>query len=157
MMMQSQILSQKRFKTSIVNLFQSFLCLLGSSAVAEAYASVKMSSTASCVVTKHKLFDMPVSNNGARCRIILYKKQIPESEVSIVSPMHIGGLRSEEYLALNPQGKMPLLTAEESGTSIPESDTICRYLMFTYNNFGPSFQPNNPKSNLIARLHDMYL
>ena len=156
-MMHSQRLPRLRLKISLVNLFQSVLCLLGSLTLTKAYAGVRMSSTASSVVTKHRLFDMPVSNNGARCRIILYKKQIPESEVSIVSPMHIGGLRSEEYLALNPQGKMPLLTAENSGVSIPESDTICRYLMSTYANFGPSFQPDNPKSNLIARLHDMYL
>jgi len=106
--------------------------------------------------SKHILYDVPVSNNGARCRIIIYKKKIQESEVSIVSPAALGGLRDPAYLALNPQGKMPLLTVD-SGLSLPESDTICRYLMSEYSGIGPSFQPDNPKSNLIARLHDMYL
>lgn len=105
--------------------------------------------------SKHTLYDLPVSNNGARVRIILYKKQIPETEVSIVSPMILGGLKTPEYLALNPQGKMPLL--QSPTMAIPESDTICRYLLSEYANLGPSFQPDAVKSNLIARLHDVYL
>ena len=51
---------------------------------------------------KPVLYDMPVSNNGARCRIIIYKKGI-EDKIDVKSPMDIGGLRSPEYLALNPQ------------------------------------------------------
>lgn len=113
---------------------------------------MKMSSTAPA-----KLYDMPVSNNGARCRIILYKKEIPSSDVEIVSPMELGGLKTPEYLELNPQGKMPLLAVEGSDFAIPESDTISRYLLSTYADKGPSFLLNDPKSNLIARLHDMYL
>jgi glutathione S-transferase len=141
----------------VVKLLKGLLCLFTSLAVSEAFSGIKMSAAPPYVVTKHKLYDMPVSNNGARCRIIVYKKNLPESEVAIRSPMDLGGLRSDEYLALNPQGKMPLMTVEEIGMSLPESDTICRYLMSTYSDRGPSFQPNNPKSNLIARLHDMYL
>lgn len=104
---------------------------------------------------KHTLYDMPVSNNGARCRIILYKKEIPKSEVTIASPMDLGGLRTPEYLALNPQGKMPLLVSGDM--AIPESDTICRYLLTQYADSGPSFQPDHYKSNLVARIHDMYM
>ena len=84
------------------------------------------------------------------------QKGIPDSEVSIVSPMEIGGLRSAEYLALNPQGKMPVMKVHETGLNIPESETICRYLLSTYPQ-GPSFQPDNPKSNMICRFHDLYL
>jgi glutathione S-transferase len=102
---------------------------------------------------KGKLYDMPVSNNGARCRLIIYKKKV--NDVAITSPMELGGLKTPEYLALNPQGKMPLLVVE-GGMSIPESDTICRYLLSTYQQ-GPSFLPNDTKSNLIARIHDMYI
>lgn len=58
---------------------------------------------------------------------------------------------------MNPEGKMPTLKVNESGTSIPESDTICRYLLSKYADSGPSFQLENYKSNLIARLHDIYL
>ncbi len=113
---------------------------------------MKMSSSAA----KSTLYDLPVSNNGARCRLILYKKQIPQEEVTIASPMDLGGLKTPEYLALNPQGKMPLLSID-GGMSIPESDTICRYLMHTYADSGPDFLPNDPKSNLITRIHDMYI
>ena len=105
---------------------------------------------------KQTLYDLPVSNNGARCRIIIYKKNLSPSQVAIVSPMTLGGLKSPNYLAVNPQGKMPALVCSETGMDIAESDTICRYLMSSYPQ-GPSFQPDNPKSNLISRLHDMYL
>jgi glutathione S-transferase len=107
--------------------------------------------------SKHILYDMPVSNNGARCRIILHKKELDESEVCIVSPTDIGGLKSADFLALNPQGKMPTLHCTETAFSIPESDTICRYLLTEYANKGPSFLPEDPKSNLLCRFHDFYL
>mmetsp|Transcript_7085 Transcript_7085/g.13355 ORF Transcript_7085/g.13355 Transcript_7085/m.13355 type:complete len:390 (-) Transcript_7085:169-1338(-) len=115
--------------------------------------SIAMSSSST---TKSKLYDLPVSNNGARCRIILYKKEIPEQEVKIVSPADVGGLKSPEYLTMNPLGKMPLLSIE-GGMNIPESDTICRYLMSTYADRGPDFLPNEVRSNAIARIHDMYI
>jgi glutathione S-transferase len=111
--------------------------------------------------TKSILYDMPVSNNGARCRLIIYKKQI--SDVEIQSPTVLGGLKSPEYLQCNPQGKMPLLScpAPEEGNPgllhLAESDTIARYLLSKYASLGPSFQPDNPRSNLMARIHDMYI
>lgn len=100
---------------------------------------------------KSTLYDVPVSNNGARCRIIIYKKSI-EEEVKIESPGKLGGLKDPEYLKLNPQGKMPLLVVDDPPLAIPESDTICRYLLSAYSS-GPSFQPDNASSNLVARLH----
>jgi glutathione S-transferase len=124
-----------------------------------AFQVMTMSSTTP--TPKSVLYDVPVSNNGARCRLILYKKKIPKTEVDIVSPMTLeGGLKGPAYLAKNPQGKMPLLSLtseEESIMNIPESDTICRYLLSTYEEQSPSFLPNDTKSNLIARIHDMYL
>jgi len=106
---------------------------------------------------KNLLFDIPVSNNGGLARIILYKKEIPESECTIVTPMELGGFKSEKYLAINPQGKVPSLKCQTDGRSFAESDTVCRYLISTYSDLGPSFQPDNPLSNEIARFHDMYL
>jgi glutathione S-transferase len=103
---------------------------------------------------------MPVSNNGARCRLIIYKKQI--ADVEIQAPSVLGGLKSTEYLQRNPQGKMPLLVScpneQEGGhLDLAESDTIARYLLSKYASLGPSFQPDNPRSNLMARIHDMYI
>lgn len=128
--------------------------------------SSPLSSPASTIpkipTAKHTLYDVKVSNNGARCRLILYKKNLSSTEVDIRNPSEIGGLRSPEFLALNPQGKMPLLVVNDGDQdkqlpgSIPESDTICRHLLSTYET-GPSFLPNNTRSNLLARLHDMYL
>ncbi|KAK1746330.1 hypothetical protein QTG54_002937 [Skeletonema marinoi] len=52
------------------------------------------------------------------------------------SPMKLGGLKSDEFLALSPQGLMPALTIQkehDSGmTHLSESDTIARYLLAEY-------------------------
>ena len=109
------------------------------------------------VASRAVLYDVPVSNNGARCRAIIYKKGLSENDVAIKNPAELGGLRSEEYRKVNPQGKMPCLVCRETGLNIAESDSIARYLMARYSHVGPSFQPDNPKSNFMARLHDMYL
>jgi glutathione S-transferase len=107
---------------------------------------------------KPTLLDVPVSNNGGRvrsprliqihmskmvsilfplqffdesrylqCRYIIYKKNL-EDKVAIESPKALGGLKSEQYLKLNPQGLMPLLVLPD-GTALPESEVIKR---FTY-------------------------
>jgi diadenosine tetraphosphate (Ap4A) HIT family hydrolase/glutathione S-transferase len=146
-----------RFASAIVVVLTS---LNLSFSVVEALSLLKMSSAAAApnvVAAKRTLYDAPVSNNGARCRIILYKKNIPDTEVSVVSPMALGGLKSEEYLSINPQGKMPSMVCTETGLNLAESDTIARYLCTTYQNQGASFQVDNPKSNLMARYHDIYM
>jgi histidine triad (HIT) family protein len=71
--------------------------------------------------------------------------------------MDLGGFRSEAYLSISPQGKVPSLTCQTTGQSFAESDTVSRYLLSTYSHLGPSFQPDNTLSNEIARFHDMYL
>ena len=53
------------------------------------------------------------------CRYIIYKKKL-EGVVDIQSPKVLGGLKSEAYLAINPQGMMPVLALPD-GTSLPES------------------------------------
>jgi len=57
-----------------------------------------------------------------QCRIIIYKKGL-DDKIDIVSPAVVGGLKGETYLALNPQGKMPLLTIPGSDP-IPESEVL---------------------------------
>lgn len=98
---------------------------------------------------------MPVSNNGARVRMVIKAKELDKKAgFKILPPSELGGLKSDVYLKLNPQGKMPLLVTH-SGLSIPESDVICRYLLDTYRNMGPSFEPDDQNlrclSNQISR------
>ena len=87
------------------------------------HAVTTMAAEQQCTTT---LYDLPVSNNGARVRAVIYYKGL-EEQVNIVSPMELGGLKSAEFLALNPQGKMPTLTTSDG--PIAESDVIVRYLL----------------------------
>lgn len=48
-----------------------------------------------------------------------------EDEIEMAKPADLGGLKSEAYLALNPEGKMPLLVTPE-GEGIPESKVRAR-------------------------------
>jgi len=105
------------------------------------------------------LYDVPVSNHGARVRIVIKSKNLGD-RIKIKSPQEIGGLKSPEYLRLNPQGKMPLLVDNED-IIIPESDTICRYIIDKYASTGPSFIPQDlllrSLNEQICRLHDIYI
>ena len=106
------------------------------------------------------LYDMPVSNHGARVRLLLYKKGL-ESEVAIAKPGDLGGLVSEEYKALNPQCKMPLLVDEDEGVTVYEADAICRHVLDKHADAGPSLVPSTlagrTRAELICRLHDAYV
>lgn len=112
------------------------------------------------------LYDVPVSNNGARVRLLLYWKGI-EAKVKIENPAAIGGLKSEQYLSLNPQGKMPLLVVEtraegeDARLAIPESEVIVQYLLDKYRDTGPSLIPESLEqrayANLAVRVHDQYV
>jgi glutathione S-transferase len=121
------------------------VCLLAKLTIASALKSV--------------LYDMPVSNHGARVRMIISAKGIA-SEVICKAPSEIGGLASPEYKKLNPHGKMPLLVTD-SGYPIAESDTISRYLIEKYSGSGPSFVPNDARLRLLSeqlvRQHDIYI
>jgi glutathione S-transferase len=69
--------------------------------------------------SKPTLLDVHISNNGARCRYVIYRKKL-EDIIDIQSPKVLGGLKSEQFMACNPQGKMPLLILPD-GTNMPES------------------------------------
>eukprot|EP01039_Chlorochromonas_danica_P003469 gene3469-3800_t len=106
------------------------------------------------------LFDAPVSNHGARVRMIIRSKQLRD-RIEIKTPDTLGGLKSAEYLSLNSQGKMPLYVLAESNYAIAESDTISRYILDHYADYPPSFQPRHilqrTLSNQICRFHDLYI
>ncbi|KAG2500784.1 hypothetical protein HYH03_001546 [Edaphochlamys debaryana] len=116
--------------------------------------SVSISASAKSV-----LYSVPVSNYAARIRYIIQSKGL-QSEIDIVSPQAIGGLKSEEYLKLNPQGKMPLMVLPD-GTALPESEVIVGYVLDKYAGRGPSLQASTPEARaqaaLATRIHDIYL
>lgn len=89
------------------------------------------------LAVKEVLFDTPVSNHGARVRMIIKAKGLAD-RIEIKSPDSIGGLKSPEYLAMNAQGKMPLLLTGDTKFPIVESDTISRYILDKYPE-SPSF------------------
>ena len=113
----------------------------------------------SAVGKKDILYDIPVSNHGARVRMIVYEKGL-EKRIDIQSPQKLGGLKSPAYLSVFPTGKMPgMLTAESY--PITESDTIARYLLDKYDNEFPRFVPAGVESRVlneqIIRIHDQYM
>jgi len=84
-----------------------------------------------------KLYDLPPSPNARRVRIFIAEKGLDIPVVPV--DMMTGENQSEEYLAKNPLGKMPLLELDD-GTCIAESATICRYL-----------EEMNPEPPLLGR------
>ncbi|MCB1623878.1 MAG: glutathione S-transferase family protein [Pseudomonadales bacterium] len=68
-----------------------------------------------------------------------------------------GGIKSAEYLAINPLGKMPAFT-DDQGRHLPESVVICEYLDETAQ--GPSLMPTDPydraRVRLLCRLVELY-
>eukprot|EP00873_Tetraselmis_striata_P034879 jgi/Tetstr1/455143/TSEL_041994.t1 len=111
------------------------------------------------IFKKPTLLDKPVSNHGARVRMLIYLKEL-EGEIDIVSPDVVGGMKSPEYCALNPQAKMPVLVLPD-GMSLPESEVILNYLTDKYNEVKPDLTPHSPelraRGQLAIRFHDLYI
>lgn len=109
--------------------------------------------------TKPTLFDVKISNNGARVRLVAYWKDL-ENSIDFKAPADVGGLRSEAFLALNPEGKMPVLQLP-SGVTLPESEVIVQFLLHAYPDKGRSLQPADPEARarcaLVARIIDLYI
>lgn len=72
-----------------------------------------------------KLYDLPPSPNARRVRIFIAEKGLDIPIVPV--DMMAGENQTEEYLARNPLGKMPVLELDD-GTCLAESASICRYL-----------------------------
>jgi glutathione S-transferase len=109
---------------------------------------------------KNILYDVPVSNNGARNRLIIYWKGL-EDQFAITNPSEIDGIKSPRYLAMNPQGKMPLLVTAD-GLALPESEVISQYICHAFaENSGPELIPEDPETRAICalatRIHDLYV
>lgn len=112
---------------------------------------------------KVTLYTMPISNYGARVRYLIRRKKLTEDQVQISLPKDLGGIKSEDYLKMNPLGKMPAAYIEEpKGSSfLYESSVICEYLAEVFSDQDPCFIPKTPearaKARLIANLLDVYV
>ncbi|KAJ1407576.1 hypothetical protein B484DRAFT_337195 [Ochromonadaceae sp. CCMP2298] len=109
---------------------------------------------------RHILYDMPVSNHGARIRMIIQLKGIQDIEIR--SPLSLGGLKSPDFVRLNPEGKMPILLVEGEGGLYPivESDPIARFLLDRYTE-GPSLRAGSEMQRCLGeqlvRVMDQYI
>jgi glutathione S-transferase len=128
-------------------------------------AAAASSSEAPPPVTKPTLYDAPVSNNGARVRYVIYSQNL---DVDIQPPTALGGLRSPAYLALNPQGKMPLLqlpTTDDNSKTLPasavyESEVISQFLLDAYCAPGTltgADAASRARAAMATRVHDLYI
>lgn len=72
-----------------------------------------------------KLFDDPISGNGYKVRLLLAFLGI-DYDYEAVDILK-SETRTVEFLALNPNGRIPLLILED-GTALPESNAILTYL-----------------------------
>ncbi|MFI4934003.1 MAG: glutathione S-transferase family protein [Caulobacterales bacterium] len=100
-----------------------------------------------------KLYSANLSPYATRVRIAIAAKGL---SIETVSPP--GGLKSPEYLAVNPMGKIPCLVLDD-GTSLPESEVIVEYLddAFPARPLRPANAADAARARLLARMADLYL
>lgn len=73
----------------------------------------------------YRLYDYPPSGNGYKVRLLLSQLAIPFDYVEL--DILKGETRTPEFLAKNPNGRIPLLELE-SGHYLAESNAILFYL-----------------------------
>ncbi|MFL5332293.1 MAG: glutathione S-transferase family protein [Geminicoccaceae bacterium] len=72
-----------------------------------------------------RLYDYLSSGNGYKCRLLLHQLGIPYQRIEL--DILAGQTRTPEFLAKNPNGRIPALELED-GTVLAESDAILFYL-----------------------------
>ncbi|MFN4353270.1 glutathione S-transferase family protein [Parvibaculum sp.] len=104
------------------------------------------------IQTGMKMYNSQLSPFAARCRMVIYAKDLDVWLIDLPDPAH-----EAEFTSLAPMGKIPLLV--DGGTVVPESDTICEYL--EDKGLGVSLRPDAPadraKMRLIGRIGDLYV
>jgi len=100
-----------------------------------------------------KLYGMNLSNFVTKSKIAMYEKGLTVE----LTPPPGGGLKSAEYLAINPLGKIPTLDAD--GTIVAESEVINEYLedKFPSNPLLPRTAEERARVRSFTRFHDLYL
>jgi len=87
-------------------------------------------------------------------RVVLFARL---KGLALVPEMPAGGIKSPEYLARSPMGRMPVLEVE--GAVIPESEVICEYLEDLHPGTGglPGTPAERARARLLARIGDVYV
>jgi glutathione S-transferase len=100
-----------------------------------------------------KLYSANLSPYASRARVAVYAKGLP---VEIMPPP--GGLKSSEYLAITPMGKVPCLMLDDGGI-VPESSTIIEYLedAFPDKPLRPRGAEAAARVRLIGRVGELYV
>lgn len=101
-----------------------------------------------------RLYGSPNSPFSTRVRIAARVKGVTLE----LPALPAGGLRSDEFLTLNPVAKIPVLVTED-GVRIPESEVILRYLedRFPEPSLMPREADERARVNLAVRLMDVYV
>jgi glutathione S-transferase len=73
----------------------------------------------------YRLYDYLPSGNGYKCRLVLKQLSIPYELVEV--DIKAGATRTPEFLAMNPNGRIPLLEIPERGF-LAESHAILHFL-----------------------------
>jgi glutathione S-transferase len=73
----------------------------------------------------YRLYDYLPSGNGYKCRLVLKQLHCPYELTEI--DIKTGGSRTSEFLAMNPNGRIPLLEIPGKGY-LPESHAIISFL-----------------------------
>lgn len=71
------------------------------------------------------LYDNLSSGNAYKVRLMLHKRGLPYTRIEM--NIDAGATRRPDFLALNPDGRVPLLVLDD-GTKLPESNAILAYL-----------------------------
>lgn len=100
-----------------------------------------------------KFYQSNLSPYAARVRILAHAKGL---RLECMLPPG-GGLKSPEFLAINPLGKIPCLSHD--GAVLPESEIICEYLEDAFPT--PTLRPVDPqvraRVRLLSRMGDLYI
>lgn len=101
-----------------------------------------------------KLISSDLSPFATRVRAAIYAKGLDIE----IAPPPAAGLKSPEYLAMNPMGKIPVLVLDD-GTTLPESETIVEYLedVFPDKPLRPATAEARAKARLISRVAELYI
>lgn len=101
-----------------------------------------------------QLIQVKGSPYAARVRLAIYRKELP---VELIFPPR-EGLKSPEFLALNPIGKIPVLLLEDGG-ALPESNVILEYLeeKFPEPSLRPATSEARAQARLLAQIGDIYV